>query len=146
MTLQNLYNDLLEHLEVRTYPLRSSIDGNNINPDETFKLRIEVSNRAPHVRFTDAQVRVRSTSFARPVDGNVVTQPLEPSTLNSRGEPGYATILMKATKTHPDMPGLPPGTNATTPEFIANIDVIADVDFGIRKRVHATYDIVLDND
>jgi len=146
MTIQSLYDDLSEHLDVRAYPLRSSIDGNNINPDETFTLRIQVSNSVTHVQFTNAQVRVRPTIFARPVDGNEVTLPLNPSTLISHGQPGSVDIPMKATQALPDMPAWPPDANTITPEVIAQIDVTADVDFGIRKRSYATYNIVLDKD
>lgn len=148
MSAKALYESFQQCLDVKTYVLSSSIQGNEIQVGETFKVRIKVTNTAPagtndpDIRFNNIKVHVRGTEYATPTSGNSVFLDLNDSVL-TRGDDGYVDVEFKAKKAIFDAFGTVP---LLLPENVAKIAVGVDIDlsafFRIRKSVDAFADIV----
>ncbi|NNF99809.1 MAG: hypothetical protein HKM93_10560 [Desulfobacteraceae bacterium] len=149
MSAEALFQSLYNHLDVRAYVLKSSIQGDEIQEGESFTLRVRVTNNAPgggnhpDIRFRITQVRVRRTEFARPEAGNTITTNLEDDTYLTRNDDGRLDVPMRAVKAIGGPAGTIPGL---LPELIARVTVRAEVDqdafFRVRKTVTAIGDIV----
>lgn len=148
MSADALYQSFLQYLDVKSYALQSSIQGNEINVGETFTLRVRVTNNAPsgtnlpNIRYRNVRVIVRGTEYARPVDGNPTARELGDTVL-SRNQDDHVDFTMRAERAIFDAFGTIPGI---LPEQVARITVNADIDqnafFRITETTNAVVDIV----